>query len=98
MARAKRCASQDGSLVGWRIECPGCCRAHVIPSTWYFNENYELPSFTPSLACHWFEDENQVEWRCHSVITDGIIAFCNDCTHALKNQKVLLPEISEHYG
>lgn len=35
------------------------------------------------------------EYCCHSVITDGQIAFCGDCTHALANQTVPLPDIEE---
>lgn len=32
---------------------------------------------------------------CHSVVTDGMIRFCGDCTHALVNQTVPLPDWPE---
>ena len=32
---------------------------------------------------------------CHSVVTDGQIRFCGDCTHALVNQTVPLPDWPE---
>lgn len=30
--------------------------------------------------------------RCHSIITDGRISFCTDCTHELAGQNVDLPD------
>lgn len=32
---------------------------------------------------------------CHLILTDGILNYCNDCTHAFKNKKVELPDF--HY-
>lgn len=32
---------------------------------------------------------------CHSFVTDGMIQFLNDCTHALAGQTVPLPDWSE---
>jgi hypothetical protein len=40
-------------------------------------------------------DGKRVEPRplcCHSVITDGHIAYCDDCTHGMASHTVLLPE------
>lgn len=31
---------------------------------------------------------------CHYMLTDGILHFCGDCTHAMKGQSIPLPEIS----
>lgn len=33
------------------------------------------------------------DYCCHSVITDGQIQFCGDCTHPLANQTVPLPDL-----
>lgn len=53
------------------------------------------PIWTPPVT-----PENQEEWRrapwqqtqvehiCHSVVTDGKIHYCGDCTHELKNQVI----------
>lgn len=70
---------------------------------WTFNGNFEQPSFTPSMLIRWgrFADPN---WKpddgeedtysgvCHYFITDGKIAYCGDCTHAMKGQTVDLPD------
>jgi hypothetical protein len=34
-------------------------------------------------------------YRCHSFVRDGIIQFLGDCTHALANQTVPLPQWQE---
>lgn len=35
------------------------------------------------------------DYCCHSTITDGLISFCGDCTHAMVNQTVMLPDWPE---
>ena len=32
---------------------------------------------------------------CHYILTDGVLNFCGDCTHALRGQSVPLPELPE---
>lgn len=32
--------------------------------------------------------QKEVERRCHSVVTDGMIAYCKDCTHELAGKTV----------
>lgn len=50
-------------------------------------------------ACNFSErypDEEPYHWPCgvcHSFVTDGRIQYLGDCTHALANQTVDLPEI-----
>lgn len=72
-------------------------------ATWQFNMDMDKPTFTPSIDYRWgtYADPNweapteHGDWsgRCHSVVTDGKIAFLSDCTHALAGQTVELPEI-----
>ena len=85
------------------------CNGRIWPSsgaTWNFNGDLESPTITPSLNIGWGknDDPNWQEpdgedagpnWsgRCHSVITNGQISFCGDCTHPLVGQTVPLPEI-----
>lgn len=35
-------------------------------------------------------------YRCHSFVVDGQMQFLGDCTHALANQTVPLPEWADH--
>ena len=103
MPRVKHCLNSDNQHYGWRFDCPGCGRCHVIPTegghgkdphhNWTFNNNVDRPTFQPSLRVSWTEGEQQVKHVCHSIITDGRIQFCADCTHKLAGQTVDLPEI-----
>ena len=83
---------------GYGFDCPGCGKTHVVPTnpsasqvTWKFSGDVNRPTFIPSLLCRTpMPDRTDV---CHSIITDGRIAFQGDCTHSLKGQTVELPEI-----
>ena len=89
--------------------CPGCQSAHTIKTSaggWGWNGDIEKPTFTPSvLVTHDANpdaSERFKEWRtaraCHSLVTDGMIQFLGDCTHALAGQTVPLADFPEHYG
>jgi hypothetical protein len=72
--------------------CPGCESVHAVwirgPSAWGFNGSYEKPTFTPSILVTGREPhEDGRERRCHTFITDGVIDFLGDCSHALAGQK-----------
>lgn len=76
--------------------CPGCSTTHEIDESWDFNEDFDSPTFKPSVlgtGKRPNKDEEWEEWRCHSYITDGKIRFLNDSTHELAGQTVELPEI-----
>lgn len=97
-------------LVG--IICPGCKTFHAFNvfkadergNQWGFNNDFDKPTFTPSLLIrtgkfipgneNW-DDEGHPEFNtiCHSFITNGMIQFLGDCTHHLKGQTVELPNI-----
>jgi hypothetical protein len=72
---------------------------------WAFNGSMEAPTFTPSLLVRTgkyvpgheaFDDEGyNLSSICHSFIREGKIQFLGDCTHALKNQTVDLPEVDQ---
>lgn len=89
--------SQDGALVGYMIECPGCTLGHLFRvagdgQKWSFNGNMESPTFTPSIIHRWEFGEDHNLHVCHLILTDGQIQFCSDCTHELKGQTVALPD------
>ena len=86
--------------------CPGCDHAHVVAITgskaWGYNGNAEKPTFTPSILIRveWSKQpldpgDDPKDWLdevCHSFVTDGMIQFLGDCTHALAGQTVELPD------
>ncbi len=86
---------EDGQIWGWKHRCPGCNSEHVInveiPTrvingkrhSWKFNGDVDKPTFKPSV---------NIVGRCHYYITDGTIAYQDDCQHALKSQTVPLPD------
>ena len=48
----------------------------------------DKPTFNPSLLCN----RNDPKSICHSVITDGMIAFGTDCYHKLAGKTVDMPD------
>lgn len=70
---------------------------------WQFSGDMDKPSFTPSLveltgsfAEPTFIDPPEIPpTRCHLVMTNGVINFCGDCTHALASQAVEVPNSDE---
>lgn len=96
MAKVKEVRSGNNEKHRYRFHCPGCDRSHEINDEWDFNEDFENPTFKPSVLGTGKRpngDEEWEKWRCHSYITDGKIRFLNDCTHELAGQTVELPEI-----
>lgn len=57
MLIVKRVTRRDGSLYGFRLECPGCKAPHVIPvkpteNGWDWNGSETAPTFSPSLLVY----------------------------------------------
>ncbi len=86
--------THDHRVMWW---CPGCNDLHQIPVTglraWGWNESDDAPTFTPSVLVYERPalDDDDVPIttpRCHVFITDGVIDYLSDCTHALAGQKV----------
>jgi hypothetical protein len=50
----------------------------VRMDNWLFNGDLEFPTFSPSLK---YDD-------CHLILRRGILEFCGDCKHELKNKDV----------
>jgi hypothetical protein len=81
--------------------CPGCKTTHAINqagwnSKWTYNGDPEKPTINPSIKVTYEGvDANQDDAPpdlCHSFVRDGMIQFLGDCTHALKNQTVEIPD------
>ena len=77
------------------FHCPGCEGGHAIPVTgpraWQWNGSYEKPTITPSLLVN-VGGSNPTEPICHSVITEGMIQFQADSTHALAGKLIEMPD------
>lgn len=93
--------TNDGRLLFY---CEGCRMLHGVNSTWAFNEDFENPTFSPSVLVKGVQDITDEEYDlimsgkhieprpfvCHSFVTDGKIQYLNDCTHLLAGQTVEL--------
>jgi hypothetical protein len=81
---------------GWMVRCPAH-QWHEFPRGrgWSFDGDLVSPTFTPSLneACNLpgMEGHNPdvPGFRCHFIVTAGVISFCGDCT-ALAGQSMPL--------
>ena len=82
-----RTVELEGKVQGYAIFCPACKCGHVFDHRWHFNGDLEKPTFTPSL---WVDQGGSRS--CHSVVTDGMIQFLDDCGHSLKGQTVPLED------
>ena len=92
----------EGNLLAFF--CPGCKCAHHISDKWNFNENYESPTFIPSILVtgmkHLTDEQytsvmngetiTPIPFICHSFITDGKISFLDDSTHELAGKTIAL--------
>jgi Family of unknown function (DUF6527) len=89
--KVRAVTDSTGKHCGWQFICPACKSHHHIPENeklhWNFNGNSELPSFQPSIKY------TSPDYCCHSIITDGKIHYCDDCTHNMKSMTVDLPDV-----
>ena len=99
----------SGILAHW---CPGCNERHFVyieeenckpGPKWSFNEDYNYPTFTPSVlhesnvARNIGEMTNPVLYtKCHYFIRNGMIEFCPDSLHRLAGQVVPLPDFPNY--
>lgn len=95
----------DNGFMHW---CPACEEMHPLPDGWKFDGDLEKPTFRPSFAHsgvvikngEWtgdwvYANGKPVPWRCHYILTAGILNFQNDCTHALAGKAVPLPDLPD---
>ncbi len=99
----------EDAYVHW---CPACDEAHRLPDTWQFNGNLLSPTFTPSFkhggvkrimkdgqwTGEWEMDAQgkPIPFVCHYILTNGVLNFCADSTHALAGKAVPLPVLPTH--
>jgi len=78
--------------------CPGCDQMHRLPPGWTFNGDLVKPTYSPSFKHSMERTDGQWTKVCHYILTDGVLNFCGDSTHALAGQSVPLPEIPARYA
>lgn len=71
--------------------CDGCRCLHEVPIgeqffSWTWNESLVSPTLTPSILLN----KSDASRRCHSIITNGAIAYCADSWHTLRGTRVWL--------
>ncbi len=83
------------------FRCPAGCREHRVPrNRWTLTGSAENPTITPSVRetvnpkDHPHYQPRAATSVCHCVVTDGMIHFCDDCTHELAGQHMPLEEIT----
>lgn len=91
--------------------CPGCKFLHYIPTapdTWAFNNDYDKPTFSPSIKVEGVEPLTDAEcekvlqgvlipprsFTCHSYVREGIVQFLSDCSHSLVGTTVNLEPVT----
>lgn len=75
----------------YAIQCPGCKCLHGFDKRWTFNNDFEKPTFSPSMLIN----QDNEKSRCHSFVTNGQIQFLNDCFHELKGQTINLEDVDD---
>ena len=84
----------EGKDAGYMIFCPACHCGHLFNSRWTFNGNMEKPTFRASMLIVRWDSPDETKFRtilrCHSFVTDGMIAFEPDSEHELRGQTVPL--------
>jgi hypothetical protein len=84
---------------GWIFHCPACESKHQIDNRWGFDGNVSNPTIVGSVlqhaADHGTPEEPIHRPRCHSIITNGMIFYCDDCEHSMKGQTVELPDCTK---
>lgn len=84
--------------------CPACKIIHQFAidkpfpngAKWKLSGTPEKPTFTPSMNISAGKPP-YLPQVCHYVITDGMIEYCIDCTHAFAGTTVVLPHIPEYF-
>lgn len=83
-------------------DAPQVCNGAGNGAVWHFNGDYDNPTITPSVNVFTNShnkgiDTGNVLFRCHSVIANGVITYCDDCTHEMKGKSVPMVDLDPDY-
>lgn len=98
----------DFGIAYW-FWCEGCEAHHRFVTkwprgetgpTWTFNGDVDKPTFSPSYLANGRVpvDPARGIHRCHLYMTDGVIRYLDDCTHALRGKTVVVPPKGGTHG
>ena len=79
----------EGMYIHW---CPACEEMHVLPDSWKFDGNLDVPTFSPSFKHT--SGPKDARTICHYTLMGGVLNFCGDCTHAMRGP-VPLPDLPD---
>lgn len=103
----KASLAAENTLHFWCPACEDVHGINYAPGRWTWNGSLDAPTIRPSVAVggvQWAVGEPSHKPKhtkvtkagapilCHSYVTDGQIAFLDDCTHDLAGQTVDLPD------
>lgn len=109
--KMRRVGAADGYTAGGLAHwCPACESMHAFAidgknwngAQWTWDGNVEAPTFTPSMNItinppgHPHYQADVETSRCHYFLRAGVLEYLGDCTHALANQKINLPDLPDH--
>lgn len=110
-SKLRRIGPSDGYTAGGLAHwCPACEQIHAFAldgknssgAQWTWDGNVEAPTFAPSMHIRTNSpDDPRYQPQacssvCHYFLRAGIIEYLGDCTHAMKGQKVPLPQLPEY--
>jgi hypothetical protein len=81
---------KNGVPAGHLIYCPACKRSHLFGTEWKFNDDFDEPTFNPSLNIE--AEGGRGPRRCHFFVRDGIIDYCGDSTHAFRGKAIYMED------
>ncbi len=84
----------------WRMKSPGSkwgCLLVPRDRGWTFNGNIERPTFSPSVkeTATFHANGHDYPYCNHFIITDGVVNYCQDCTHESAGKSYELPVFTE---
>lgn len=103
-AQLRTCHDGEVSYPTLAFVCPGCALngssgLHLLPvnttvtsPSWDWDGNLEAPTISPSILTG-----KDSAYICHSFLKAGVFVFLGDCTHALANQSVPMPDLPDWF-
>lgn len=80
---------QDGVLQGYMITSPATDQDILFDKRWYFNGDFENPTFSPSMLVTYPEENKETgHVREHFFVRNGKIEYLQDCHHDMAGKKV----------
>ena len=80
---------ENGEHQGYMITSPATGMNILFDKRWYFNGNFEKPTFSPSMLVQYpTENKESGHVREHFFVRDGRIQYLSDCHHDMAGKTV----------